>query len=197
MEDFSLPLPEDDARFDALRMVGIETVAGNMALSMSQDSAAATVTLESLLVDIKKLAAVDIKLGLGKIDLTNFTATMTEEDNAKLLAAMTFDDGRLKLDNRDGGLETVMTHLAEEQGKDLEAFRAELAANAQMLGILFLGSSADAVVPALVKFIEEPKSITVSVRPKDAEMPAVELYTSLREGPQNIPLLLDLNATAQ
>ncbi|GGE43256.1 hypothetical protein GCM10007276_20650 [Agaricicola taiwanensis] len=195
MEGFSVPVPADDPRMDILKDFGIETLRGRLAYIMSYDDSASALKIDSVTADLDQLAALEGKLTLGKIDMTKLIDS--PEAFAESLGEATFTKAQVKISDRNGGITRLMEKTAEERGGDLQTLKDELVVKAQVMGVLFLGGSAVEVMPALLKFIEDPKSITVTARPKNDAQPAAELYRSLHEGPQNIPNLLDFEAVAE
>lgn len=197
LDNFSIPVPEDNERTALLLDLGIEKLSGTSGLALSLDPKDKILKLDRLGIDMDKLGALNVTARTGVLDVEALDRAEDIEAATILLADLPLGEVQVKLENRDGGIDRLIASAASDQGLSADMLKQGLDRQIRMIAPIMLGDAADKVVPALSAFVKNPKSLTVTARPKDSSMSALAILIAGQMAPESLPELLDITAVAE
>jgi hypothetical protein len=207
--DIILDAPLDDvpqkvtARFSKLNATGaadtafgrlleaaaLDRLEGSGLASLSFDLTRRELALDALRVTFEGVGAIHAKGAFGEVDpMLGMAAGAALFEK---FSAIVLEPFRFTVEN-DGGFETLLKRAAARAGKPEDQFRTALADRTQEEFARLFGPPAVQSAAALAGFIREPRSIVVSIDPKDAEVRLLDFIQSLNLGPAGIAQTIDV-----
>lgn len=205
--DLDAPLDNVPQKITA-RIAKIDAIAlGDTSLARLLDAAAldklegggkVTLTFDP---NTKKLSLDEMKArfeGVGAVSATGafaevdpMLALSTGSELFGKISAVVIEPFKFTIQN-DGGFETLLTRAAAKAGEPMDVFRTNLADRTEKeFGRLF-GPPALQSAAALAGFIRDPRSIVVSIDPKDTTVRLLEFIQSFGLGPAGIAQTIDV-----
>ncbi|MFC7052869.1 hypothetical protein ACFQI3_09245 [Hansschlegelia quercus] len=172
-----------------LEAAALDRLEGSGMASLSFDLTRRELALDALKVKFEGVGAVHAKGAFGEVDPTlamSAGAAMFEK-----FSSIVLEPFRFTIEN-DGGFETLLKRAAARAGQPEDQFRAALAERTQEEFARLFGPPAVQSAAALAGFIREPRSIVVSVDPRDAEVRLIDFLQSLNLGPAGIAQTIDV-----
>jgi len=195
----AVPLPADstDDSVVMLRSMGITSVNLNYELSAAWDKAANQINIDKVAVSGNDLGSFAIAAVIG-----NATEQLFDPDsNVEMAAGMAVTIKSIKTDTVDAGLADKMVPLlAQQNGADPAAFRAQMAAAAEGAAIAMLGSTDEArsLGEAVSDFIAgKKKALTITVTAKDPNGIAVPQLMQAEDDPTALAAAVNITGSAQ
>ncbi|MET0314791.1 MAG: hypothetical protein ABW275_10405 [Hansschlegelia sp.] len=207
--DIALDAPLDDvpqkvtARFSKLNATGaadtsfgrlleaaaLDRLEGSGLASLSFDLTRRELSLDALNVRFEGVGAVHAKGAFGEVDPV--LAMSSGSALFEKFSSIVLEPFRFTIEN-DGGFETLLKRAAARAGQPEDQFRTALADRMQEEFARLFGPPAVQSAAALAGFIREPRSIVVSIDPKDAEVRLLDFIQSLNLGPAGIAQTIDV-----
>lgn len=194
-DDLDIALDASDPRTAPLRAMGVERLEGSAGYIMSYETDSKTLTLDRLGFDLAGLAALDITASANNIDLAALAETNGPEQARPVLNRVRVNELALRIEDRDGGLDRLITAIAEQKSLEVSDLKQGLIREAQRLVPLYLGDATDKVLPALTAFLDKPERLSVTARSKDENMSATAFLMAVQMAPQILPQLVDIEAS--
>lgn len=207
--DVTLPPAGSDKTLQAIHALGYANFSGNATFKSNWNPVDGASTLSESKVTINDAASLDITGDFGGLTVEVLKAIQEISANAQqpdqspetmqlammgLMQQMTFGNLAIRLED-DSLTNKVIDYVAQQQGTN----RDGLIGQAQFILPAALGyfqnpAFTQAASAEVVKFLQDPKSLTIAARP-DQPLPVVQLMT-LGQTPQAIPTTLNLSVTA-
>ena len=158
--------PTSGMLISALAAAGMEVLDVSAGFYANYDWPQRKMTLEEVTLKIKDLGAVTVKGVFANVD--NAIMAADPDTRAAAALAMTLESATLRFTNT-GLVDKLLEMGSRLQNKPAEAVRAEALAaiNRTLLG----NSSRLQDGPAMTAFISNPRSLTISIRPKPGTAP--------------------------
>ncbi len=174
LKDMTIELPPSSDAGRGLTAAGYSTLTLGFTFSSTYNPTAQTVAIEDLTFTGKDVGSIGLKLGLGGIAKSIFTSGNKDE---RLMALLGGSISGLEVKFADGGAAAkVLAFAAAQQGKTPDALKAETSAMAAQLIPMMLGGhpSAPKIAEQVSAFINNPKGLTVSAKPKSGSLPFMQ-----------------------
>ncbi|WP_342360153.1 hypothetical protein [Terrarubrum flagellatum] len=157
-----------------LKAAGYDKLDFAIDYASAYDPATKALTLDNFTINGVGAGSLQLKSTLGGIDKSAFTGQGPE----KIMALLQGTISGVELNYVDAGLATKLIGLfAQQQGKQPAAFQAESAAMARQIAPMLLAGApnAPAIGDAVARFIAQPTSISVALKPKTGSIGFAEL----------------------
>ncbi|GHC68448.1 hypothetical protein [Limoniibacter endophyticus] len=209
--EFSVELPPagSDKTLQVVHALGYETFGGNATFKSSWNPTDGASTLSEGKFTLNDAASINLVGDFGGLTVDVLQAMQELSANAEkseqnpeamqlamlgLMQQMTFDKLTIRLEDN-SLMDKVLDYLAQQQGTTKEG----LIGQAQFLLPAFLGyfqnpQFTQTVSAEAVKFLRDPKTLTISAQPNEP-LPVAQLMT-LSQTPQIIPTTLNLTIKA-
>ena len=174
LNGIGVELPKASTGGAQLAAQGLDRLLANLHFGGAYDPARRSYTLDDFSLDADKIGSLRLRAELGGVDRQAFSGSSQQ----RIAAFMGADASMLELRFVNAGVfEKVVAHFAKEQNKAPAALLAEWKAMAGVLPQMLLPGQ-DAGVKAgqaVGAFIDNPRSLTVSVKSKGTPLKMLEL----------------------
>ena len=177
----------------SLAALGLQRLDLGFSVGATYDPKARNLALSDYTVSGVEAGSLGLTGRFGNVDSSVFTTAGVE----RLKALLGGDVSQLQARFVNQGLfEKVLAYVAKQQKKTAQALRAEWAAMSTQFLPLILGGdpSSLALAQSLQTFINNPKSLTISLKSRGAAVPLAQLQ-SIRD-PQTFLALVEVSAVA-
>jgi hypothetical protein len=174
LKDFAIVPPPASMLAQQLAFAGYDKLVLGFEYSASYDPAARALALEDMTISGAGAGALKLKFRMGGVDKAIFTGSQEERASAMMQVSL----GAIILHYADAGLVNKSFGLAaHEQKRKPEDVKAEATAMIRQFVPVMLGGAPNAlqVADTLVKFVETPSSLGVTLLPKGGAVPIIEL----------------------
>jgi hypothetical protein len=156
-----------------LKGAGLSQLDMGMTFSGTYDTAAKTYSADDITLSLAQLGSVGLKAELAGVEPVLFTGDQAQRTAAAM--GLAFSGLTVRVVNG-GGVEKALAFAAASQNKTLAAFQAETAGMAGQIIPALLGGTASAASTgaAVAAFVSNPKSLTVTAKPKAGPLSLVE-----------------------
>ena len=157
----------------SLKAAGLSQLEMGMTFSGTYDTAAKTYSADDITLSLAQLGSVGLKAELAGVEPALFTGDKAQRTAAAM--SLAFSGLTVRVVNG-GGAEKALAFAAASQNKSMAAFQAETAGMAGQIIPALLGGTASAASTgaAVAAFISNPKSLTVTAKPKAGPLSLVE-----------------------
>ncbi|WP_406856496.1 hypothetical protein ABEG18_02375 [Alsobacter sp. KACC 23698] len=157
----------------SLKGAGLSQLEMGMTFSGTYDTAAKTYSADDITLSLAQLGSVGLKAELAGVEPVLFTGDKAQRTAAAM--SLAFSGLTVRVVNG-GGVEKALAFAAASQNKSMAAFQAETAGMAGQIIPALLGGTASAASTgaAVAAFVSNPKSLTVTAKPKAGPLSLVE-----------------------
>ncbi len=173
IKDFVIELPPSSQGGQSLAAAGYSALNLGFTFSSTYNPAAKTVAIDDLTFSGLNVGSLGLKLGLGGVDKAVFTGKSEE----RMMSLMGGSISGLEIRFVDTGVAAkVLDFAAQRQGKTPAALKGEASAMATQFIPVLLGGhpSALKIAEQVSTFINNPKALTVTAKPKSGSLAFME-----------------------
>lgn len=180
----TIQLPKASKAGATLAAEGYDRIETNWRFGGLYDPAQRVYNLDEFSIDSPGVAALQLRGRITDLDKAFMTGGVDARINAGVASSLSAVELRVV---NSGAFEKLLAHVAKDQGKTPSQVAAEWKAAAAMFGPAFAGGDpvGAAAGEALAKFIDNPKSLTVSAKGKGGPRKLVDLLS----GPNPLDIL--------